>query len=41
MNTESNLEMSPMIGAGFDMPNFKVEDVAKELDDFLTECDNR
>jgi len=41
MIKESNLEMPPMIGAGFDMPNFKVEDVAKELDDFLTECDNR
>jgi predicted secreted protein len=41
MIKESNLAMPPMIGAGFDMPNFKVEDVVKELDDFLTECDKQ
>lgn len=41
MIEENNLEMPPMIGAGFDMPNFKVEDVVAELDAFLTECDNK
>lgn len=41
MIKENNLEMPPMIGAGFDMPNFKVEDVVAELDEFLTECDKQ
>ncbi len=39
MIKEANLVMPPMIGAGFDVPNFKLEDVVKELEDFLTKCD--
>ncbi|MDL1966199.1 MAG: hypothetical protein LWW90_05925 [Candidatus Desulfofervidus auxilii] len=41
MIKEAKLDMPPMIGAGFDMPNFKVEDVVKELEEFLTECDSK
>lgn len=39
MIKEANLVMPPMIGAGFDVPNFKLEDVVKELEGFLTKCD--
>ena len=35
MIKENNLDIPPMIGAGFDIPNFKLEDVVKELDEFL------
>lgn len=37
MVNEENLPELPYIGAGFDMPNFSVEDVVKELEGFLTE----
>lgn len=39
MIKEAKLDMPSMIGAGFDVPNFKLEDVVKELEDFLTKCD--
>ncbi|NLI56355.1 hypothetical protein GX420_05205 [bacterium] len=39
MIKEAKLDIPPMIGAGFDIPNFKLEDVIKELEDFLTKCD--
>lgn len=36
---DNNLEMPPIIGAGFDMPNFKLEDEVAKLDKFLCECE--
>jgi len=39
MIKEEGLQEPPMIGAGFDMPNFDVNDVVKEIEEFLNQCD--
>jgi len=37
MINEAQTKMPSMIGAGFDMPGFKLEDIAEEIDAFLRE----
>jgi hypothetical protein len=35
MIKEAGIEMPDIIGAGFDMPGFKLESIAKEIEKFL------
>ena len=35
MIRESGIDMPRMIGAGFDMPEFKLDAIAEEIDTFL------
>jgi hypothetical protein len=37
MIKEAETEMPRMIGAGFDMPGFKLEKIAEEINSFLRE----